>query len=928
MSISILATKLYTPELRQNFVPRPHLIERLSNGFQSKLTLVSAPAGYGKSTLVSEWVAQRGHPSAWLTLDERDNDLDRFLAYLIAALQTVASKQAVPHSSEKEFGVEVLALLNSPPPSLIEPVLTALLNEITTLPEPFTVVLDGYHVIRLEQNHTETLVDNAMTFLLTHMPPQMHVVMISREQPRLPLSRLRALGQLTELQTADLQFLPEEMKSFFRHTVGIEISAKQLADLEGLTKGWVAVLQLVAIALRGKRDISLDVGDLVQSLNGSHTYILDYLVEEILHQQPEHLQKFLLHTSVLKQLNGPLCDALINPEEGATGQQSLATLLGSNLLVTQLDDQHQWYRYHDLFADALRAQLRRKQPDLEFRLHRKAAAWYLAHDFLDKAIDHALAAQDFEFAAGLIEQIWSTIRRSCFRSPSWLGWVNVLPYEIVRVRPVLSVGYAWELLNFGELDAANRALDDAEQWLGYLQKSGDLSQSLPDEMVIVNKAESLSLPAMLANTRAFHAQARGNMIETALHAQLALTLAPADDHFTRGLAASFVGLASWANGELETAFDTIADGMASLKRAGNVLFVLNDTFFQLEIRMAQGRLREALAICNRALHHVDRRQQSALQGVARLYVGIALLKLEMGQFQSAEQALRQSAEVGAFAALPDWPFRHRLAQAQLHFANGEIDDGFTRLDEAERLFVHPPAPLFQPIHAVRARIWIRQGKLNAARQWAQEYQLSPDDPPHYIREFEQITMARLLLAEVRADQDSATGATLEALLDRLLDLTEVQNRTKSMIELLILQALTFQTLKYQDAALTPLQHALKLAEPEPFIRVFVEEGAPMLQLLTRSRSIVVEDHRAKAFVEKLITYLNRLLRRPALAEPLTPRELDVIQLIATGLSNPQIAAELVIGLTTVKTHVKNIYGKLQVSNRVAAVARANELNLL
>ena len=928
MSVPILATKLFAPELRPNSLPRDHLIEQLNEGLSGKLTVVSAPAGYGKSTLVGQWLANSQRPYAWLTVDERDNDLHRFLYYLVAALQAVASQQPTSNVQKNEFGSAVLALLNSPPPTLMESVLTTLVNEISTLPEPFIIVLDDFHLIRREPSNSTSLVDEAMTFLLSHMPPQMHVLIISREQPRFSLARLRAHGHLNELRTAGLRFSPDEIAEFLQEVSGLKISTDSLNSIDTLTEGWAAILQLIGLSIRGRQTSTRDIWEYIRSLSGNQQHILDYLVEEILSQQPTEVQEFLLCTSVLERISSPLCDALPIPARQAPSEQLLISLMQSNLLIVPLDTQNEWFRYHHLFADALRSQLQRNRPDLTKELHRNAAGWYLAHDYIDEAIDHALAAHEYEMAADLIEQIWSTVRRNCFRSPSWLGWVNALPYEIVRVRPVLSVGYAWELLNFGEAEAAEQAVADAERLLNPPTAANGDSNSSEPKMVVVNQAELPSIRAMLANTRAFLAQSRGDMIGTAKHAQLSLELVPRDDHFTRGLAASFVGLASWASGELETAFNTISEGMASLRKAGNLLFILNDTFFQMEIRMAQGRLREAVLICENALAREEQRPGSEPQGVARLHIGLGLLQLEMGQLEAARESLQHSAELGKATALPDWPFRHHQAQALLELTENRYDRALGCLDEAERLFVHPPAPLLQPIHAMRARIWIRQGRLLAARQWAREQHLSSTDSVHYMREYELITVARLLLETARLDRDEISSAESTALLERLLVEAESQTRKASTIELHILQALTFYTQQDVDAALSSLRRALKLAASEPFVRLFVAEAAPMRELLARVRLTVVGDDRLEPFVNKLITSFGSEARKDELVEALTPRESEVLNLIAAGHSNPQIATELVIALTTVKTHVKNIYGKLQVSSRVAAVTRANELELL
>ena len=408
MNIPILATKLYIPLPRPNVVLRPRLIERLNEGLHRKLTLISAPAGFGKTTLVSAWVAGCERPVAWLSLDEGDNDPTRFLTYLVAALQTIAPN----------IGEGVLGVLQSPQPPPTESILTALLNEITTLPDNFVLVLDDYHVIDAKP------VDDALTFLLEHLPPQMHLVITTREDPQLPLARLRARGQLTELRAADLRFTPAEAAAFLNQVMGLNLSAEDIAALEDRTEGWIAGLQLAALSMQGREDVP----GFIRAFAGDHRYIVDYLVEEVLQRQPERVRSFLLQTSILDRLNGPLCDAVTGQEEG---NARLEALERGNFFVVPLDDKRHWYRYHHLFADVLSAHLLAEQPDQVATLHRRASAWYEQHGSAADAIRHALAAEDFERAADLVELAVPAMRRSR-QEATVLGWLKALPDELVH----------------------------------------------------------------------------------------------------------------------------------------------------------------------------------------------------------------------------------------------------------------------------------------------------------------------------------------------------------------------------------------------------------------------------------------------------------------------------------------------------------------
>ena len=437
MPAPILATKLYIPLPRPKAVSRPRLLERLNDGLHRKLTIISAAAGFGKTTLVSEWIAGCGRPAAWLSLDEGDNDPTRFLTYLVAALQTLAPN----------IGSGALASLQSPQPPPIESILTALLNEITTAQDHFILVLDDYHVIDFPP------VDQALTFLLEHLPPQMHLVIATREDPQFPLARLRARGQLTELRAANLRFTPAEAAEFLNQAMSLQLSAEDIAALEARTEGWITGLQLAALALQGSLSMQgqPDTTSFIRSFTGSHRFILDYLVEEVLQRQPERVSSFLLQTSILDQLCGTLCDAVTGQMDG---KEMLKTLENGNLFVIPLDDQRQWYRYHHLFADVLQEHLMGTLPERVSILHRRASEWYEKNGLTHDAIRHALAAKDFERAATLVELAIPEMRRNRQGAPVMeLGWLKALPDELVHFRPVLCVDYAYALFGGGELEA-------------------------------------------------------------------------------------------------------------------------------------------------------------------------------------------------------------------------------------------------------------------------------------------------------------------------------------------------------------------------------------------------------------------------------------------------------------------------------------------
>jgi LuxR family transcriptional regulator, maltose regulon positive regulatory protein len=923
------------------------LIERLNEGLSSgrKLTIISASAGFGKTTLVSEWVACCGRPVAWLSLDEGDNDPTRFLTYLVAALQTIAQRS--PRRGSKVEGVVtklgegVLGALQSPQPPPIESILTALINEITIIPDNpstrpfgqsgqrFIFVLDDYHIIDSKP------VDNALAFLLEHLPPQMHLVITTREDPPLPLARLRARNQLTELRADDLRFTPLESAEFLNQMMGLNLSAEDIAALEARTEGWITGLQLAALALQGSHSIQRhpDTSRFIQSFSGSHRFVLDYLVEEVLQRQPEHIRSFLLQTAILERLSGPLCDA-VTGQAGSSG--ILETLERGNLFIVPLDDQRQWYRYHHLFAEVLLAHALEEQPGQIPHLHKRAGAWYEQNNLPAEAIRHALTARDFERAAGLIEKMYPAMDAS-FQYAAWLGWARKLPDEVVRARPVLSVDYARALSDSGEFDASMSWLQEAEQRL----------EGSAEGMVVADEAQFRTLPAMIALARSYHTQVQGDIEGTVKYAELALELSPEEDHYlhVHAMAVVTLGMAYWSRGDLDGAQRALSVWINYCQKVGNIIFALATGGYLAEIIAAQGRLREAERTYKQSIQLASTHDQ-VRHVTANLYLGLGLLYHEQGDQQSAAQHLRKSGELGE-QALIDWPYRWRLAQARLKEAEGDLETAFYLLDEARGLYVRSTVPDFHPLDALKATVYLRQGRLSEALAWACERGLSVDDDLSYLGEFEHITLARVLIAQYKNDPAAGSVHEAIALLERLLQAAEAGGRMGSVIEILVVQALALQAQGNVSQALASLERALALAEPEGYVRIFVDEGEPMRSLIEKqSRN---RDHPLSGYVDKLLAAFTQPVAAPKSAtpalhqaqrgasvihqksdmiEPLSERELEVLKLLRSELSGPEIAQQLIVSLHTLRTHTNNIYNKLGVNNRRAAVRRAEELNLL
>ncbi len=910
MSTPILTTKLYVPPPRLGVVERYRLIERLNDGLYRKLTLVSAPAGFGKTTLVSAWSAGCAQPVAWLSLDEGDNDTTRFLAYLNAALQTVTPVQ----SSAAEMGDGILGTFQSPQSPPVELLLTNLLNQVTTVPEPFFLVLDDYHVINAEQ------VDSAITFLLDHLPPQMHVVIATREDPDLPLARLRARGQLVELRAADLRFTPAESAEFLNQVMGLKLSADNIAALETRTEGWIVGLQLAALSMQGRSDIA----SFIQAFTGSHRFVLDYLLEEVLQRQPEPVLDFLLQTAILDRLSGSLCDAVTGR---ADSKALLEVLERDNLFVIPLDDQRQWYRYHHLFAEVLQTRLMDQHRLQVSGLHERASLWYEQNGLPADAIHHALAAQNFERAAGLIELAWSAMDISS-QSATWLGWVKVLPNELILTRPVLSVGYAWALLDNGDMEACEARLQDAEWWLNTSGHREERPEIPATEMVVVDKEVFQSLSATIATARAYRALALSDIANAVKYAQQGLSLTPEHDNIRRIIATALLTIAQYANGDVEAADRSLSDFRAYLQNAGSISTAIGISFVLADIKRARGRLHEAASAYQHALQLAASQGEPMPVGTADLYRGLSALDCEWGELETAAQTLLMGKKLGEQVPLTGWMHRLCIAEAQICAAQGELERALDLLNEAERRYVRSPLPEVQPVAALKARIWIRQGKLSEALAWVREQGLSADDEVDYLHEFAHIVLARLLIAQYQHGQ--ADGGILEAtgLLERLLQAAEASGRIGSVIEILILQALAHEALHDNSRALVFLERALTLAEPEGYVRLFVDEGAPMDGLLREAAKRAI----APNYVSQLRAAFGHAEARMPVAqlllEPLSERELEILKLLSTDLSGPEIARELMVSLSTVRTHTQNIYTKLGVNTRRSALRRAEELNLL
>ena len=883
----LIEARFFIPQPRAGSVPRRRLAQKLSAGTGTRLTLLSAPAGFGKSSLLAQWL--EGEPDvAWLALTPAESEPSQFWRYFLAAVARIRPSATEAAASQLEA---------TPAPDCIA-ISRTFVNALAVESRPFTLVLDDYH----EVDGLE--IGEGIAFLVDNLPPVMRLVIATRSDPPVALSRLRARGDICEIRVDDLRFTREEVGAFLSATMRLEVNDNGVASLESRTEGWPAGLQLAGLSLQGRDDL----GAVIDSFGGDDRYIFDYLLDEVLAHQPPDVRQFLLYTSVLGRLNAGLCEAV----SGCSGgQATLERLERDNLFVIPLDQKREWYRYHHLFAEVLQAAIGTAEPGRLSELHGRASAWYAAHGHSGEAIHHALAAGDIANAADLIETSWRAMDTS--RHPAtWLSWARQLPATELAARPVLNAGMAWALLSVGDLEQASMYLDAAD------------AAAAEPAPVVADHAEFNVLTGVVASARAYLAQANGDARTTILHARRALDVLPVIDRLRRGSPSALLGIAAWAVGDLEAAEAALADGVAA--RSDDSRYALPASYVLGLIQVGRGELDQAQRTYQRAIAVHGEATGQQLPGLADLHVGLADVLYERNELDAAEVALATSKELGNPAAGPHWSYRWLTLAARLAAARGDTDGAFAMFDRAEEQYVRGPVPSVRPIGALRARLQLRHGNIQDAVAWVDRQTAGLDLLQPIEREFVDIVMAEIAVR--RPGSRSGVPAITEKL-EAIVSAASASSRIANLIEAGIVLAQAYDVAGDSARARQAVEDALTTGGQAGFIMPLVDGVQPL-------RSIIATLDPASPAAAYAATVLAEFGPGPfapaasgaGLPEPLTPREIEVLGLVAGGMRNHEIAERLVISLATVKRHIANAYGKLGARNRVEAIDAARSLDIL
>jgi LuxR family maltose regulon positive regulatory protein len=869
----LLLTKLNIPPLRPNYVPRTDLIARLSvdlhqgDGFSRKLTLVSAPAGYGKTTLVAQWLQQEGIPVAWVSLDEGDNDPARYFAYLIASIQQI----------DPDFGEKAYSLLQSPQPPPRELFLTTLANEIAGLQGIFVLALDDYHVLQFPLLHEQ------ITFLIENQPPQMHLVLLSREDPPLPIHRWRAADQVVEIRQSDLKFSKKETSQYLRELMDIDLSEEDLVALVRRTEGWAVGLHLAALSMRGNSDLKT----FIRTFTGSNRFILDYLFEEVFKKQPGELQEFLLKTSILNRFCPLLCDEITGREDG---HRVLHELEGANLFIFPLDQNRSWYRYHRLFGELLQHQLHLQSESSEAGLHKKASRWFWENGLPEEAVYHVLEARDWDQAAAYISNLSDGMLKRG-EVATLLGWFARLPAPTLQSDPGLFLSYTWVLMLMGRFEAAEESLNQIEA-------------NLPEDRAVRGE---------VATARAYLAQSTGDMGHMVEYSHQALALLPEDDLNARGLVAMNLGIAYWHIGRLVEAREALVEARSANRHSGNIMGELMSQLFLGRDLAVRGKLRQAVDEFQIIVRRVENRVTFPL-----VYLDLCTLYYEWDDLARAQRYLEQGIEDCLRSGNLEFQIAAKMLEARLRFAQGDLPASLQALEQAGRIEQSSTIPLRTTSRRIDLQVQMALWRSDLQTAKALADQLTQDCDSHPFYRFLGLTPARIYL--VRGLRAEAANLLAEA-----AQIAERNDWGYGLLATRVLQALAAAS---TGSGIEFMGQALNYGAQEDFTRTFTEAGKALVPLLQEAAQRGLQPEYVGRILESLRIEPRTVPEVSELVEALSERELEVLRLVAAGLSNRQIAKKLVLSLGTVKTHVHNIYGKLEVSNRVQAIERAREIGLI
>lgn len=896
----LLATKLNIPRSHTDLIARPHLIGQLDSCLDCQLTLVSAPAGFGKTTLVAEWIKQvKGESNrfAWFSLDQTDNDLAQFLTYFIAGLQKV----------DASIGETALDWLQAATESPAEAVLAEAINDIVGLPLAVTFVFDDFHLI------TEPTIHKAFGFLLENQPGNLHLIMISRADPPWPLARLRARRQLHEIRARDLRFSVMETTTFLNEMMQLDLTPEEIAALENRTEGWIAGLQMAALSMRGGNDTA----GFVKAFTGSHRFILDYLIEEVLDRQPPDIQDFLLKTSVLERMNAPLCDAVLKRRDS---QSVLVQLETENLFLIALDDERRWYRYHHLFADLLYGRLGQRLPDQVAPLHRQASEWYEKNGLLKEAVRHAFLSGDFDQVAHLIgENALAMAYHGELKA--LVCWLEELPAETVQAKPQLCIAHAWVLGFSGRLQ-------DGEAWLQKAEQALSFDSSSPDGPYPDDKIKQLT--SQISAARAYIHCFNDDKSQVANMAREALGGMPQKDLMMRGFTASILAVGLRMIGDYRGSAQAFDEAVTLSQVAGDSHLLVDVLWERSLLEFARGQLNKVMETCQTARQiAADYTSQSGrrLPILGYIYERMSAVVCEWNDLELAERYAREGVLLCQRWGNADALVNSNFCLARALLAKGELDSALDVIQSVEHLVPNLGSWYILMYKTIEAQVRLAQGDKTAVAHWVAGARLSLEKKVNLEYSFMYLAMARFLIFQNKPHE--ALG-----LLSLMLEAAEASEGMGLVIRILACQAAALHVAGERASSLVTLERALSLAEPEGFVRTFVDEGRPMRALLEQ----VMTRGSGRAYTSRLLAAFSddgegeirvtAVAPPPALIEPLSQRELDVLRLLNTHLSATEIAAELFIAPSTVRSHIKNIYSKLNVHGRTEAVVRAEELNLL